>query len=255
MLFRVFSYLRFIFRSGNAHALHSPFVYDLYTECITGDDKPIDTGAIEGLRKSFLNSHKEIEVTDFGAGSKSLNSKKRKLSDIARVSVSNPKKCRLLLRLSGYFRPESILELGTNLGISTAYLHKGFPEARLIGIEGDETLYNLASSHLDSGVELINETFDSGLNKLKAENFKAGLIYIDGDHRGSSVRKYVEHLKSMSDEDSVFILDDIYWSKDMNRAWKKLIADPYFGISIDLFDFGLLFPRKKQPKQHFRLRF
>jgi hypothetical protein len=93
------------------------------------------------------------------------------------------------------------------------------------------------------------------LDRLASSAYHANMVFIDGDHKGSSLLRYVQKLKEMSGENSVFILDDIYWSKDMTEAWKKLVRDPYFGISIDLYHFGLLFPRKKQPKQHFRLRF
>jgi predicted O-methyltransferase YrrM len=255
LFFRIISYLAFIFRSGNAHGLHSPFVFDLYTRCIANDRKEVEHSAIELKRKSFLQNQKEIQIRDFGAGSKSLGTHKRKIEDIAKISVSDPKKCRLLYRLSAYFKPESILELGTNLGISTAYLHAGYPQTIISSVEGDPELYELAAAHLNPNIELINDKFDVVLDRLASTAYHANMVFIDGDHKGSSLLRYVQKLKEMSGENSVFILDDIYWSKDMNKAWKKLVRDPYFGISIDLYHFGLLFPRKKQPKQHFRLRF
>jgi len=50
------------------------------------------------------------------------------------------------------------------------------------------------------------------------------------------------------------ILDDIHWSREMNAAWKKIIANKQVTVSIDTFQWGLIFFRKEQKKQDFRIR-
>jgi hypothetical protein len=37
------------------------------------------------------------------------------------------------------------------------------------------------------------------------------------------------------------VLDDIFWSKDMYEAWKKLENHPRVTLSLELNDLGLLF--------------
>ena len=64
----------------------------------------------------------QIAIEDHGAGSKVNKSNKRKIKDITKNTVKAPKYGQLLFRLVNYFKPESILELGTSLGISTLYL-------------------------------------------------------------------------------------------------------------------------------------
>ena len=54
--------------------------------------------------------------------------------------------------------------------------------------------------------------------------------------------------------DSVIIFDDIYWSKDMTDAWWQIIANEKVTLSIDTFQWGMVFFRKEQPKQHFVIR-
>jgi hypothetical protein len=50
------------------------------------------------------------------------------------------------------------------------------------------------------------------------------------------------------------IFDDIYWNKDMEKAWQEIKNNQKVTVSIDLFYFGLIFFRKEQEKQHFILR-
>ena len=56
-------------------------------------------------------------------------------------------------------------------------------------------------------------------------------------------------------EGTVFIFDDIHWSKEMEEAWNEIKQDSRVTISIDLFKIGIVFFRKGQVKQDFVLRF
>jgi hypothetical protein len=52
----------------------------------------------------------------------------------------------------------------------------------------------------------------------------------------------------------VLILDDIYWSPSMTEAWNACVADPRFTLSLDFYDFGVLYQTKGRVKEHFVLR-
>ena len=54
--------------------------------------------------------------------------------------------------------------------------------------------------------------------------------------------------------DSIFIFDDINWSKGMQEAWNKIKAHPQVSVSIDTFFWGMVFFRKEQVKEHFKIR-
>ncbi len=254
IVFRILSYLKFLYRSGNAHGLHSPFVYSLYTTGLNQKINNSDFVEIENLRASFLNDPREIEVKDFGAGSQKMKSSKRAIRSIAKNSVSGHHKCLILYKLVQHLKPHNILELGTSLGISTQYLSSGHPGSKIISIEADKNLAELASEHLKDKVEVINNTFQQALSMQAVLNLNPDFIFIDGDHRGESLINYVDSILEFASEECCIVIDDIYWSEDMNRGWNKLKNDERFGISIDLFHFGLLFTRSKQPKQHFDLR-
>ena len=96
----------------------------------------------------------------------------------------------------------------------------------------------------------ITETFVSTLLKYQPQ-----FIFLDADHRGSSLLRQVDQILNVCHEVECIVVHDVHWSKDMNSAWKKLIKDERFNLTIDIFQAGLIFPSKHIEKQHFTLRF
>ena len=79
-------------------------------------------------------------------------------------------------------------------------------------------------------------------------------VIIDGDHRGEACIQYIEQVLPYTSSDTVIVLDDIYWSPSMTEAWKVCIADARFTLSLDFFDFGVLYQTKGRVKEHFVLK-
>ncbi len=79
--------------------------------------------------------------------------------------------------------------------------------------------------------------------------------FFDGNHRYEPTLRYFNLCAARRTERSVFVLDDIHWSAEMERAWNTIRQHPEVRLTIDLFFVGLVFFRRNQPRQHFRLRF
>ncbi|MDR9458281.1 MAG: class I SAM-dependent methyltransferase [Salegentibacter sp.] len=80
------------------------------------------------------------------------------------------------------------------------------------------------------------------------------LIYFDGHHTKEATLKYFELLLPTAHNDSVFVFDDIHWSRGMEEAWDIIKKHPEVRVSIDTFHLGLIFFRKEQVKQDFIIR-
>jgi len=50
-------------------------------------------------------------------------------------------------------------------------------------------------------------------------------------------------------------VDDIYWSSDMEKAWKSIQEDPRVTTTIDLFQLGIVFFNPDLHKNHYKMRF
>lgn len=80
------------------------------------------------------------------------------------------------------------------------------------------------------------------------------LLFIDGNHQKEATLEYFEKLLPTVHNDSVMIFDDIHWSKGMEEAWEEIKQNPQVRVTIDTFQWGLIFFRREQEKEHFIIR-
>lgn len=261
------SYIKFLYHSKNEHGVHSPFVFDLVTKCFYNKTIHPEYEVLKQYRNSLLENKNSIEVTDFGAGSRVFKSNTREISKIAKNAGISPKNAKLLFRIVNYFQPESVLEIGTSLGLATSALALGSKNSKIISLEGcpntmsvAEKMFQVSSFKLPSNkVNFITTEFTSFLNNLKPEtlNLKPqifDLIYFDGNHSQKATLEYFELLLPTISNDSVWIFDDIHWSEEMENAWEIIKKHPKVKVTIDTFQWGIVFFRAEQEKEHFIIR-
>lgn len=266
MLFQIKSYLKFLWNSKNEHAVHSPFVFNLITKCFYDKKTKPEYAILKKYRKSLLENKNFIEVTDFGAGSKVFKSNTRQIAKIAKTAGISPKRAELLFRVTDYFKPETILEIGTSLGLATSALALGSrslgTKAKVITLEGCPQTANQSQLQLQkfnfNNVNSVITEFEKYLQEIKlrlkteTENFE--LIYFDGNHSKEATLAYFELLLPTITNDSVWIFDDIHWSSEMEDAWEIIKNHPKVKVTIDTFQWGFVFFRREQEKEHFIIR-
>ncbi|WNM18933.1 O-methyltransferase [Flavobacterium capsici] len=252
------SYLKFLWNSKNEHGVHSPFVFDLVTKCFYDKKNYPEYSILKNYRNSVLTNNQFIEVTDFGAGSRVFKSNKRQVSQIAKTAGISRKRAELLFRITNYFQPSTILEIGTSLGLATSALSLGNPKAKITTLEGcpntlSEAKKNFTISKLQN-VDFINTKFPSYLKNIKSENSNFKLIYFDGNHSKTATLDYFKLLLPTITNDSVWIFDDIHWSIEMEQAWEIIKKHPKVTVTIDTFQWGIVFFRSEQEKEDFVIR-
>ncbi|GAB3724371.1 class I SAM-dependent methyltransferase [Flavobacterium koreense] len=238
--------------------MHSPFVFDLVTKCFYDKKNYPEYQSLNEYRKFLLNSKTSIEVTDFGAGSRVFKSNTRAINQIAKNAGISPKRAELLFRIVNYFQPESILEIGTSLGLATSALSLGSINAKVITLEGCPNTLSIAKNQCQlqnlNNIEFINTKFEDYLSNCQLNTEHCQLIYFDGNHSKKATLEYFELLLPTITNDSVWIFDDIHWSKDMEDAWEIIKNHPKVTITIDTFQWGIVFFRTEQEKEHFVIR-
>ena len=256
MLFQIKSYLKFLWHSKNEHAVHSPFVFHLITKCFYDKKPKPEYEVLKNYRKSLLENKNTIEVTDFGAGSKVFKSNTRQINKIAKTAGISPKRAELLFRITNYFQPTTILEIGTSLGLATSALALGNPKTKIITLEGCPNTMAIAKSQISNSkfqnIEFVNTEFHDYLCNLQPENCQ--LIYFDGNHSKAATLEYFELLLPTIANDSLWIFDDIHWSSEMEETWEIIKTHPKVTVTIDTFQWGLVFFRREQTKEHFVIR-
>lgn len=262
MLFQIKSYLKFLWKSKNEHGVHSPFVFHLVTKCFYDSKPKPEYLVLENYRNSLLVNKNSIEVTDFGAGSKVFKSNKRQIAKIAKTAGISRKRAELLFRITNYFQPETVLEIGTSLGLATAALALGSrsvgTKATITTLEGCSETANQCQLQLQkfnfNTVELVVTEFSTYFKTNNQQPTTINQIYFDGNHQKQATLDYFELLLPTISNESVWIFDDIHWSAAMEEAWEIIKNHPKVTVTIDTFQWGIVFFRKEQEKEHFVIR-
>jgi predicted O-methyltransferase YrrM len=257
-LFSVSNFLKYRISGGTAHDVHSPFVFDMLNNVINDQTPFYCFGPIESLRAKLLLDERTIEVSDFGAGSTGEKVAK-KVSTIAKKSLQNKKYAQLIFRLVNFSNAKHILELGTSLGTTSLYIANAAKKSHFISMEGCPEIAKIAKENFDrlkcKNIELVIGNFDERLPETLEKLDQVDLVYFDGNHRKKATLDYFNMCLTKKTNDSIFIFDDIYWSREMKTAWDEIIKNENVTISIDLFKLGIVFFRSGIPKQHFQLKF
>lgn len=208
-----------------------------------------EIGLIEQGKKRFLIDNRNIKDLAYGDGrfDDQLVSK-------AVLGSKNHINCLRLAEVASWVQGD-IVEFGTNLGVSSAYLALGI-NARSNGSNsaivctGDcsKARLNLAKElHSESNIgniEYIHGYFEKTCQLiLSAAKTGAGLAFIDGDHTYNGTHYLHQEVVSFFPNLSVMIFDDIDWSKDMRMAWDEIRSLHVNYSSLEIAGVGYLFAK------------
>jgi predicted O-methyltransferase YrrM len=253
--------LKFLLKSKNEHSVHSPFVFNFLTKCCYDKNFYHEYETLEKYRLSLLNNNTFIEVTDFGAGSRVFKSNKRRIAQIAKTAGISENRAKLLFRLVRYFKPQTILEIGTSLGLATSALALGNPKATITSLEGCPATLSVTESLFQDSrfkfpldhIEFVNTEFFTYLRQVPPSGVR-GFVYFDGNHSQHATLDNFNLLLPTVSNDSIWIFDDIHWSLEMENAWEIIKSHPKVKVTIDTFQWGIVFFRAEQEKEHFVIR-
>lgn len=244
------SFLKYAWRAKGPHGIHSPFVFDLARKGLKAP-LPNTVDDIKNLRKQLAKDQVPVSNT-FGTNSGAFPGKGT-MADLVKKASIPSRYGALLYRLAAHYQPSTILELGSCIGFSTAYLAAtGIP---VTTVEGNANFAALTRRHLTdlglSNVAVINATFQDFIDTDVPQLPFIPFLYLDGDHSYEATMKYFNQLLPTARDESIWVFDDIYWSKGMREAWQEIQQHPRVGFSLDFFKFGVVSFKPMIQKQHF----
>jgi predicted O-methyltransferase YrrM len=155
---------------------------------------------------------------------------------------------RFLLKLVHERAPESVLELGTAFGISTAY------QAAALELNGRGTLTTLDAAadwgrvaqegleelglegRVDRRVGWIDETLPAAL----ADRAPIDFAYVDAEHEAEPTIGYFEAILPHLSAGSFVVFDDIAFGPGMRSAWRAIRRHPRVSVSLNLGRMGVI---------------
>lgn len=138
---------------------------------------------------------------------------------------NHSKRNRLLVRIVKYFEPKTILEIGNANELNSIIL-----SSEIISLKAFQK--NINGSHAS--------TFD--------------FIYFNKNESQKSTLDYFEWLLPTVTNHSVWIFNDIHKSTENENTWEIIKKHPKVKVTIDTFQFGMVFFRAEQEKEHFVIR-
>lgn len=204
-------------------------------------------------RLNMLADGTELNVTDFGTGKSGM----RKVKQIARKSSTEPRYGGVIQKIIDAFKVESILELGTSVGIGTMFLARTNAKAEVTTVEGCPETSKFAKAEFDkrkiANVNFINDNFDHLFDSHALNGRKFDLFLIDGNHTYEATLRYFNYVvKNHCGQKSIIVIDDINWSRDMYRAWKEISERMQDSLRLNLFRMGIIFSGYGMPKSEVR---
>lgn len=234
----ILDYLKYRFKSVNEHGVHSPFVFDLVTNVIYADRDYYAYKPLERLRVQLLETDKLVE--------------NRKISDWAAEALA-PKYAQLLFRLINRFQPDNVFEIGTSIGIETAYMAKANSSATVLKIEPSQN-NALAVKENFKALQLNNIDVIAGFRDVLQQLNTLDFVFINIQTLDDA-SVVLSQCFAKADENSVFVINDISVSKEMKAIWEEIKSNDAVKVTLDLFQLGIVFFRKEQAKEHFVIRF
>lgn len=212
---------------------------------------------VDALRRRLAASEEAISVVDYGAGPKGgRKPPERSVKGMARRASTGPAWGRFLASLAERLGARRVLELGTNLGLSAAYLASGLQGhgGTLVTLEGDPTLSRMARKHLDGlgqseHVAVITGPFAETLGPTLHRFGPFDLVFVDGHHDEHAALEYVEAIDSHLSPSALTVLDDVEPGRAVWRAWRRLRRER---SSLYLGKLGLLLASSASPRDRSR---
>ncbi len=256
MGWRIFKFIQHLFyrKHRHGHGIHSPYLFEFVNGVVFNGDR-VDVPA--AILKAHADLRKDTSL---------IPSAEEKIQSFVRGSSVSRAQAALLFRIVQWLNPEMIMELGTGLGVSTIYLAAGLAE----GSRQDPGLFNVHTIEGDparalfsrqlfkrlgfNGVKVHQGDADSKVEELVTRLPGRFLAFVDANHKYEPTLRYLRILINARGEESLIIMDDIYWSKGMSRAWNEVISWPEVRVSLDLFHMGILLLRKDLHKSHLKIK-
>jgi len=253
----VFKFVVHFLTAKNTHGfgVHSPLIYHFTKFVIYNKSSYYIFPTIEKIRLSLKNDKRILHVVDYGTG------KNRNISvaEIASSSLKSAKYGQLLYRMTDYSKALNILELGTSFGLTTSYLASSVSTSRIVSMEGSQPIANIAIENFSSldinNIQIVVGDINQTLSKVLNEFNRLDLIFIDANHKSEAILSYFEQSILKIHTGSIIIVDDIYWSSDMEKAWEQIKKHSRVTTTIDLFQMGIVFFNSDLTKKHYKMRY
>ncbi len=234
-VFALKQYLRYLARARDEYSLHSPFMFDFFTQGLKcKEDKR--------LLKELLKADKQL----FGNAKRGFfASKKRELS--------------LLLRSATYFKPQNVVVFGFKNSLFAFGVAKTLSQSRVCLVckyeeekeKAQKAFLRLQAENLFFACQESNSHFSLTQNGMQ----KVDLVVFDSASSNQETMLEFETVLPLCNKEAVLVFPNNNLNAENNLLWQRIESDSRIKTCADFFFCGLVFlTEKPQRKQNYILR-
>ncbi|MEM1120737.1 MAG: hypothetical protein AAGJ18_09830 [Bacteroidota bacterium] len=222
------------------YKIHSPFVFDFVNNIFEDERYYHFMGVIENYRRNLLGISDQIATTN---GFKTVNQLVKSKSISAEVGA-------ILFKTVHEYQPNTILELGTNLGIATLYQATVDSTAKVVTLEEDEQIATKTKAYFKRlgtrNIELVGGNVEQQLPKILKKLETIEHLYFNTFWGTAQTLAYFEQCQPYFVPNTVFVFRAPYANTESLAVWQKLQQHPKVKLSLDVYNLGFLFFRSEQ---------
>ena len=122
-----------------------------------------------------------VKIKHYSEASKVFQSNHQKISTIVKCEGSSYKKQKQLYRITNYFKPKNVLELGTSVGLGSAAMAIASNNSIIKTVEVNKNISDIAKKVFKSyqlkNIQIDTSSFKDFFKKSNYENLD--LVYLD----------------------------------------------------------------------------
>lgn len=250
----MFIYRALCYQGG--FGIHSPFVYNLVTKVIEIPCEYYRYYDIELIRKELLFRDTPLAYPD---RKKKMQVQNSTLSSVVKREAIRPKEGALLFRLTNYLKSQNILQIGTDMGISTLYLTTYAPNLNCISLENIPEFTPIIQVSFEKGARCpidlqvgnYRKTLPEALGKMPHPDF----VFFNTKYEQTENEWLFETCLKQVIDKTVFVFYGIRANVSMRNLWKKVCDCTEVSVSMDLHSVGIAFFDKKLYKKNYIVYF
>lgn len=158
-------------------------------------------------------------------------------------------------RLTNFFRPDNILEIGTSWGISTLYLRLAGRQSEITVVEPLPEIHDFAESlfaEVGEKADFVREEYATFLLDYFRQTPERLYIVVNRLPK-PYYRALPDLLAPVLDMHALLIIDGIRSNSEVKSWWEKLVKDERVRVTVDMKNVGLVCCDPKLNKQDYQV--
>jgi predicted O-methyltransferase YrrM len=128
------------------------------------------------------------------------------------------------------------------------YMASACPDAIVYAMENCSFTAEIAKQNFNeaelNNIKIFTGSFDEIIPDITNTGINPGMVFINGNHRRELVVNYFNLIAKISDNKTVIIIDDIYFTREMEEAWNEIKQNEKVSLTVDIFKLGIVFFRE-----------